>query len=339
MSYIKNKKLLASFITVSILVTVCIFAYKLINIQTEKEKSISKQGVYLDTFIDIKIFGEDNPDILEQAFQLCEFYENILSKTKVGSDIYNLNKNGYKGVQLSDDSLYVIKKGIFYSEISKGSFDISIEPIVKLWDFKSGKKFIPDQSIIEQNLKNVNYKDIEIEGNKVTFKKENMEIDLGAIAKGYIGDKIKEFLESKGVENVVINLGGNIVCIGDKGGRGFNVGIQKPFENRGESIDAINVKNKSVVSSGIYERYFEKDGKIYHHILNSSTGYPIENSLAQVTIVSNKSIDGDALSTVCFSQGIENGIKLIDSLEDVEAVFIDKDGKIYRSKNFNKYEI
>lgn len=339
MSPIKNKKLLVSLITTIVLVVACIFVYKSSNTQTAKEESISRQGVYLDTFIDIKILGESNSEILDQTFQLCEFYEDILSKTKVGSDIYNLNKNGYKGVNVSDDALYVIKKGIFYSEISNGSFDISIEPIVKLWDFKSGKKLIPDHSIIENNLKNVNYKDIEIEGNKVTFKKENMEIDLGAIAKGYIGDKIKEFLESKGVDNAVINLGGNIVCIGDKDGKGFNVGIQKPFETRGESIDAINVNSKSVVSSGIYERYFEKDGKIYHHILNPRTGYPIENSLAQVTIVSDKSIDGDALSTVCFSQGIENGIKLIDSLENVEAVFIDKDGQIYRSKNFNEYEI
>ena len=183
----------------------------------------------------------------------------------------------------------------------------------------------------------VDYKNIELKDNLLTWKHPGMGLDLGAIAKGYIADRMKDFLVSKGVKSAIINLGGNVLCIGESPeGRPFQVGIQKPFSERGESLLSLEITDQSVVSSGIYERYFEKDGVLYHHILNPKTGYPYENDLLSVSIISDRSVDGDGLSTTCFSLGLEKGMELIDSLEDVEAIFITKDETVHYSKDFEQ---
>lgn len=162
-----------------------------------------------------------------------------------------------------------------------------------------------------------------------------MGIELGAVAKGYIADKVKEYLVSEGVKSAVIDLGGNVLCIGEKpDGEPFKIGIQKPFADRSETVAAVEIAGRSVVSSGVYERYFEKDGKQYHHILDPSTGYPYENGLVAVTVLSEQSVDGDGLSTACFALGLEKGLKLIEQTPDTEAVFITEDGEMHFSKGF-----
>lgn len=319
-------------ILLALVFSLSLYLYKKNN---SKSLEVSKQGFLLDTVIDIKIFDSENKDLLDEAFSLCSFYENLLSKTIEDSDIHRLNNSGTDGYKVHNETLNVIKKGLYYSEISKGAFDITIEPIGALWNFKDSKKEIPNKKEIEKNLKQVNYKDIEIIENTVRFRKENMSIDLGAIAKGYIADRLKDYLESKGVKSGIINLGGNILCIGShKNGNKFKIGVQKPFEARGESIGALSISDKSIVSSGIYERYFEKDGKIYHHILNPFNGYPYDNNVSQVTIVSDKSVDGDGLSTVCLALGEKKGIDLINSLDGVDGIFITKKGEVIFSNNF-----
>ena len=162
-----------------------------------------------------------------------------------------------------------------------------------------------------------------------------MKIDLGGIAKGYAADKIYKYLkEDENLENALINLGGNIRILGNKEkNQPFSIGIQDPTKPRGNSIGNIKVSDKSVVTSGIYERYLEKNNKIYHHMLNPHTGYPFENNLSSVTIISDKSIICDALSTTTFGLGIEKGLKLIESLDNVDAIFVTKDKKIYLSSN------
>ena len=195
-----------------------------------------------------------------------------------------------------------------------------------MWDFVSDEKIVPDDAALKNALPLVNYENVTLEGDQIRFAKDGMGLDFGAIAKGYIADQIKEFLISKGVESAIIDLGGNTLCIGEKpDGSPFHIGIQKPFAERSETIAALEINDKSVVSSGIYERYFEKDGNFYHHILNPKTGYPYDNSLISVTIISDKSVDGDGLSTTCFALGLEKGMELINSLPDVQAVFITDD--------------
>lgn len=157
-----------------------------------------------------------------------------------------------------------------------------------------------------------------------------MKIDLGGIAKGYTADVITDILKENGVEHALVDLGGNIYALGNNPeGRPWKIGVQNPFDSRGKIVGYVPVENKSVVTSGIYERYIEKDGKKYHHILNPFTGYPYDNELAGITIISDKSIDGDALSTSVFSKGLEGGMKFIEKLPNIEAVFVTKDNKVY----------
>ena len=164
------------------------------------------------------------------------------------------------------------------------------------------------------------------------MKDPKCRIDLGGIAKGYIADRLKEYLEKEGIEHATINLGGNVLTIGTKpDGSDYKIGIQKPFAADGEVLEVLSVHDRSVVSSGDYERYFEKDGVIYHHILDPQSGWPVQNDLDQVTILSDSSADGDALSTTCYVLGLEKGMKLIQEMDDVEAIFVTKEGEIYRS--------
>lgn len=298
------------------------------------------QGFYFDTVVEISIYCNCNNGeyILRKAFDLCKYYEVLLSKTKKGSDIYNVNNSGMDGFNVHNETLNIINRSIYYSKLSQGNFDISVQPLLKLWNFKSEKKIIPNQKDIDENLKLVNYKNIVINRKNVRLKKNGMSIDLGGIAKGYIGNKLKEYLISEGISSGIINLGGNVLCIGKKdNGENFKIGIQKPFSERGEVLGVLEICDKSVVSSGIYERFFEKENKVYHHIINPKSGKPFETDLLQVTIISDDSMDGDALSTIALSFGEREGLDLINSIDGVEGIFINKDGNIRFTENFHQY--
>ena len=145
---------------------------------------------------------------------------------------------------------------------------------------------------------------------------------------------MKDLLVKKGVNSAIINLGGNVLCIGSKpDGTPFKVGIQKPFADRNETEAVMDITGKSVVSSGIYERCFKQGGKLYHHILNPQTGYPYDNGLISVTIISDQSVDGDTLSTTCFALGLEDGLKFAEK-KGVQAVFITEDYKLHYTDGF-----
>ena len=160
-------------------------------------------------------------------------------------------------------------------------------------------------------------------------------LDVGAVAKGYIADRLRDYLEEEGIDHAMIDLGGNIIAMGSKlDGSDYNIGIQKPFDENGTPITSVKLSDKSIVTSGVYQRYFEQDGKIYHHILDPATGYPCENNLYSVTIITDSSLTADALSTTCFLLGYEKGMNLINQLNNVDAVFITNDNQIHYSKNF-----
>ncbi len=305
------------------------------------EEPITATAFKLNTVVKVTIYNSQDEKILQDALALCDKYEKIFSRTRTDSEIYLLNEgklpqeDGY--YILSEECAELIGKGLYYSELSGGAFDITIEPLSSLWDFTSGEKQIPDPQALVEAQKHVGYEKVELKGNKIRFQEDGMGLELGAIAKGYIADKIKEFLISEGVESAVIDLGGNVLCIGARpDGEAFRVGIQKPFADRNETVATAGIRDRSVVSSGIYERYFEKDGKLYHHILNPKSGYPYENGLTAVTILSDESVDGDGLSTVCFALGLEKGLELINSLPDTQAVFITEDGELHYSEHFEE---
>lgn len=309
--------------------------------QDPQEDGVSIRGFKLNTAVRIVVYDSEEEALLDRAMALCDRYEKIFSSTRADSELYQLNhgelprKDGW--YVLSDECAELIEKGLYYSQLSEGAFDITVEPVSSLWDFTSEMPVVPDEQEMKEAKELVGYQKIELDGNRIRFAQEGMGIELGAIAKGYIADRIKEFLLANGVKSGIIDLGGNILCIGERSdGDAFRIGIQKPFAERSDTIGTAMIRGKSVVSSGIYERYFEKDGKLYHHILNPESGYPYENELTGVTIVSEKSVDGDALSTTCFALGLEKGMELVNQLPEVQAVFITKDGNVHFSQAFEE---
>ena len=304
---------------------------------TKKAEPVSRSAALLDTVITVQIYDESKASLLDECIDLCSDYEKQLSRTMEGSEIWNLNHSNGNPVTLSDDTVYLLKKGIEYSEFSNGLFDITIGSVSDLWDFKNASPSLPSEENIREALSYVNYDLIEISGNTVRLLDPHTIVDLGGLAKGFIADKLKEFLMDKGIKNGIINLGGNILTIGTKpDGSDYNIGIQKPFDQQGAALTSVQTHDTSVVTSGIYQRYFQVDDKIYHHLIDPSTGYPCDNNLYSVSILTSSSLDADALSTICFLSGLEEGLKIIDSLEDTEAIFVTSDNALHYSKGLAK---
>ena len=261
---------------------------------------------------------------------LAGHYEALLSPTVEGSDVWKINANPGTFITVDKDTLSLLQEALSYAEVSDGMVTPSIGALSSLWNFGSDcPQMVPESQAIQNALAHIDYHSIEIQGSRVRLNDPEAVIDLGFIAKGFIADKMKEFLLSKGVTSALINLGGNLVAVGSKpDGTPFKIGIQKPFASSGTAALTLDLTDISVVSSGNYERYFEKDGRLYHHILSAETGYPVENELSQVTILSPDSTQADALSTLCFILGYEKAVRLLENYPDVQAVFITEDGQI-----------
>lgn len=334
-----EKKQTVLYMGAALLIAIIIFAF--FYQKRQPKEPITATALKLNTVVQITIYDSQDRELLEEALALCDTYEQIFSRTAETSELYQLNhgqlsKEG-EGYMVSDPLAELIAEGLAYSNLSGGAFDITIEPLSSLWDFTSGDKIVPAQQELDRVKELVNYKKVSLSGKQLFFEKEGMALELGAIAKGYIADQIKEFLISKGVKSAIIDLGGNILCIGSRtDGEPFRIGIQRPFADRQEQIAVVEIADKSVVSSGIYERFFEKNGVFYHHILNPKDGYPYENNLVSVTIISDESVDGDGLSTSCFALGLEGGMELVESLPDVQAIFITEDGEVHLSGGFEE---
>ena len=231
--------------------------------------------------------------------------------------------------------------------------DITIGKASQLWDFHEADavtsegdavSLLPDASELAEAVKHVDYTSIKVNGQTVTLADPEMEIDLGGIAKGYIADRVTDFLEARGVNSAVVDLGGNIVTIGSKTTEllpglssdtvttyPFNIGIKDPQSETGQLLAVFPAHDKTVVTSGTYERYLIQDDVKYHHILNPATGWPIDSDVLSVTIIAEKgcAVDAVGLSTTCLALGVEQGIKLIEQLNSVEAVFVDAEGSIH----------
>ena len=309
---------------------------------------VMKDGYYLDTICSVSVYrmtGEDGTvqdaadmneeaeAAIDRAFELCRDLESKLSRTRADSDISRVNSAKGEWTEVSDETIELLQRGVIRSYESDGDFDITIGGVTKLWDFhaEEGEAKLPDEDALAEAVKHVNYMNVEILRNKVRLADPETELDLGGIAKGYIGDKMTELLESKGVVSAVINLGGNVICIGGKTGEeDFVIGVEAPFSDRTEIIGKINARDKTLVTSGVYERRIEVDGKTYHHILDTKTGWPAETDLDAVTLIADKgrSADIDALSTTCLIKGSAEGMKLIENTDGVEGVFVLSNGDI-----------
>ena len=326
----------------------------------EAGEPISKDGFFLDTICTITIynmagdsssndFAKNAEAAIDGAFSLCKEYENLLSKTIDTSDISKIHSAGGEFVECDPRTVEIIRDGIDFGYLSEGSFNIGIGTVTDLWDFHAMDPVVPDKAEIEKALEHVHscaiyssYMNVIIEGNKVRLEDPESKIDLGGIAKGYIADALGDYLKEQGVTGAVIDLGGNLVVIGYKDESKedeLRIGIKKPYTQSNELVGAVAVHDASVVTSGVYERYFEVDGVKYHHVLSPETGYPVETDLVSATVIGplGHSEDCDALATSILINGKEWLEKVLggtafmpesDAYKDFAFILIYEDGEI-----------
>lgn len=314
------------------------------------KEPVSGSEFCLDTSCEITIYdmegmSEDKAaGIIDQAFAEIREYENMLSRTVEGSDVYRINHADGKSTEVSVETLDVIHTGLLMAELSGGKFDITVGALTDLWKFTSDNPSVPEDQEIRKALETVGYENITMKGNEVGLSDSETRIDLGGVAKGYIADKTGEYMEAQGVTKAIINLGGNITAIGEKEeDTPWTIGIERPYSDRSEIVGSIKVSDKTVVTSGIYERQFVEDGVRYHHVLDPQTGYPAETDLEAVTITAVKGNSGfcDSLSTACLILGKEKAHRLVLKLQDeypqmeIEAAFIDKNDNIAQTDGMN----
>lgn len=306
--------------------------------QNESVQPYTVSDFMFNTYVSITVYGGENVEIARKALELGREYEQVFSRTIPDSDLSYINTQK-RASGINQDLYELIQTGLYYCELTDGSLDISIAPLTSLWDILSENPAIPSDTDIAEALYKVNYKNISLGADNSISLENGSSIDLGAIAKGYIADKIQQFLVENGVSNGIINLGGNVLCIGNKpDGSEYLIGIRKPFAQDSTTILTLHVSDLSVVTSGTYERYFTaEDGTIYHHILDPDTGYPSESGLISVSIISEESVTGDCLSTACLVMGTSEALELLNSLDNVYGILIDEEMNIHYSEGAEKF--
>ncbi|QXM05764.1 FAD:protein FMN transferase [Crassaminicella indica] len=313
---------------------------------SKKKEPVTDSAYMLGTHLNITIWTENEDEgkkVIKECFKRISEIEKKMSVNIKDSEINNINKNaGKEFVKVSAETSKVLNKALKYGEISNGAFDLTVGKFVKLWGIGTYNERIPSKSEIDDALKYVDYKLLKKdEKNGYKLDKEGMRIDLGGIAKGYAADEAYRILKSNGIENAVINLGGNIFTLGTRpDGEIWKIGIQDPFEPTGTYMGIVQFSDKAIVTSGNYERFFIKNNKRYHHIIDPKTGYPSENGIISTTIITNHSIDADALSTSVYILGVKKGLDLIEKLDDVECIIVTKNRKVYLSSGMkDKFKI
>lgn len=307
-----------------------------LNNTKNREESIVKEFYVLGTIIGFKIYGYNTANISDKAVEKLYEIDDKMSVFKNDSEISKINENsGIKPTSVSSDTFTVIKKAQYYSELSKGAFDPTIRPIMNFWNIGTINQGVPDAKKILGELSKVDYHSITLDEVHQTVMLSDIGqlLDLGGIAKGFAADMLRDIFKNNGIESAIIDLGGNIYALGGKtDGAPWSIGIQNPFGVCGSYIGELSLKDKSVVTSGNYERYFYKNDKRYHHIIDPRTGYPCDNGIVSTTIISDNSMDGDALSTCIFTMGIEKGIDFIENLPNIDAIWITENKEIYITK-------
>jgi len=300
---------------------------------------LSRTEFALGTVCSVTLYDKGNPAIYRDIFSRLREIENYMSVNLPDTDVARINAAaGVAPVQVHDDVFKVIQKALYFAEISGGAFDPTVGPLVSLWGIGSENPRVPSQAEIDAALSLINWRDVELdkEQRSVFLRRPGMALDLGAIAKGYAADEAAVIIRKAGLKQAIIDLGGNILVYGEKKDKSpWRVSVQDPLEDRGRSLGVITGPEATMVTSGVYERFFEADGQQYHHIFSPFNGYPADTGLLSVTIISKNSIDADALSTAVFVLGYEKGRALIEPLEGTEAVFVFNDQSVRKTEGAN----
>lgn len=312
-----NKK---SVIFLSVAMLLCLLFLLIFYAPRNKQATLKKSGYYFDTYIELTVFSQKDSKYLDECLKICEKYDSLFDKTNPDSDIYKINHANGNPVIVNEETYSLISDAIKFCEETNGALDITIENVVSLWGFENKSEIVslPNEKELENALSHVDYKTITLsENNRVSLKDPMAQIDLGCIAKGYIADRIRDYLLENNVSSAIISLGGNIVVIGNKpDGQQYTIGIKDP-NNAAGIISTIDVSDCSIVTSGTYERFLTIDNIDYHHILDTNTGYPIDNGIKSVTITTYSSETADVLSTACLILGEEKSKPLLEKYNAV----------------------
>ena len=291
------------------------------------QKSAEHIGYAMGSEITVIFYGDDKKDIADEIFDsIAKLDTKLISKKAADSEVYSLNKNG--SLELSEETLGYMKKALEICEDSDGALDITMGSLSSLWDFDSAKNAIPEKNEIAEILSFSGYEKISLDANTVTLG-ENQIIDLGALGKGIACDTAKTVLDKNNIKSALIKVGGTVMTYSDTGEKEWNIGIRTPDATDLSAFLKISLKGTNFIStSGNYEKFFTADEKIYHHILDPETGYPVENNLKSVTVISENGLVSDALSTACFVLGTEKSAPLLEKYNS-KAIFVDKQNNVY----------
>ncbi|MDR0629891.1 MAG: FAD:protein FMN transferase [Treponema sp.] len=296
------------------------------------EPPTAQAELVFGTICSINLYEQGSPKIYETLFSRLREIDLTMSATKADTAVDRINQNaGIRPVPVPPDLMEVLEQALTYAALSEGAFDPTVGPLVQCWAIGSENPRIPEALEIEESLSLIDWQDVVIDREAATvfLRRPGMALDLGAITKGYAADEMAELLQKAGITRAIIDLGGNIVAYGTKSqDEPWRIGIQDPLDSRGSYLGILTVRHKSVVTSGVYERYAEIDGKRYHHILSTQDGYPVSKGLLSVTIIADRSIEADALSTAAFALGYEKGRALVESMDHAEAIFVFEDKQI-----------
>jgi len=324
---IQGKVVVVTCVVITVLLSMVI-------IQKYRLKPLKQTEMIMGTLVEITVIPA-NEKAIREAFEALKKVDLLMSTYKEDSEISILNREGK--AQVSEETLEVIEDAIKFSNLTDGAFDITCRPLINLWKKAKKEEKLPAEMEIEEAISLVGYQRIILEGNQIRLEKKGMQIDLGGIAKGYAVDKAIEALKKNGIKRALVNAGGDLYALGiDPQGEKWQIGVQDPREED-KIIDIIKVKDKAVATSGDYRRYFTLEGKRFSHIVNPKTGLTVQDVPMSVTIIGPDATTTDALSTGVFVLGPEEGMKLIESLPEVEGMIISEGMKKLTSQGWGEF--
>lgn len=312
---------------------------------SKKDEKVEKYATKMDTIMHLTVYGQNAGKAIDEAFKRVDEIEKMASSSIPNSDVSKINASaGKEYVKVHPEIIKIIKTSIKYSKISNGAFDITVSPLIKLWGIGTSEERIPADSEIKEKLPFVGYNNISINeaDSSVKLMKEGMAIDLGGVAKGFTADEVVKIFKQYGVKSAIINLGGSsIFTLGEKPDKTlWSIAIQNPRKEKNEgNIGIIKLNQAALSTSGDYQRFFIKDGKRYHHILDPATGYPAAAGVMSDMVLVDSSMDNpnmiaDILTKITFVDGVEKGLKIIDSLDGVSCMAVTTDFKLYKSSRW-----
>jgi thiamine biosynthesis lipoprotein len=298
----------------------------------EDQDPVSREVFAMDTYMTVTAYGEEASQAVDAAIEEIQRLDQLLSTGEEDSEVSEVNAQ--KGGTLSEDTRYLVERSLDLWESTGGKFEIGIYPVMQAWGFTDGNYAVPEEETLENLLTLADSSKIHLDGNQISFDLDGMEIDLGGIAKGYTSSRIMDIFQDYGVTSGLVSLGGNVQVLGKKtDGSLWRVAIENPDDDE-DYLGILETEDRAVITSGGYERYFEEDGVTYHHIIDPDTGYPANNGLTSVTIVSRDGTLADGLSTSLFIMGKEDAEAYWQKhSQEFDMILLDQEGELYITEN------